>query len=210
MYLRLLAVLLALLSLGAASRLQARVSPNRHKHSGESKLKAVMGEPWALRAARLQVRAGPGTSEHTGQIKRLLKAAVREPWALRAARLQARSGPSMPGGLYDSDQDDPYFKDAVEFAVDFIEANDGSNSALRLGSVVEAQQQVVAGILYHLTLTVDITNCPDGSLDTDDPICVTTHTQQCDIRVLEQLWMPDAPLQTLESFTCTEPQASIE
>ena len=56
-------------------------------------------------------------------------------------------------------------------------------------SVEDVKSKVISGVLYNLTLRVHTTACPEGSPDAEDrAACRATHTQRCDVHVLELLW----------------------
>ena len=55
--------------------------------------------------------------------------------------------------------------------------------------VIDAKKQLVGGTLYYLTIEIHTTACPEGSPSAEDKAaCRATHTQRCDVNVLELLW----------------------
>ena len=54
--------------------------------------------------------------------------------------------------------------------------------------VIEAKEQMVAGMKYYLTIEIHTTACPEGSPSAEDEAaCRATHTQRCLVHVVARL-----------------------
>jgi hypothetical protein len=82
--------------------------------------------------------------------------------------INAQSTPLMPGGRVDIDPNTPAVAEAARFA--YVLISNGINSVFthKMGKVIKAQSQVVAGVKYYLTLEVAETNCKKDATNTDN------------------------------------------
>ncbi|XP_062892689.1 cystatin-2-like [Mobula hypostoma] len=113
--------------------------------------------------------------------------------------LEAVAMPPLLGGLYDVRVDSPKVVKATRVAVKAF--NRGSNDVHRsaVSNVISAQAQVVAGIMYHLTLELRTTVCRKISVSRNcrfnkDPQYAKTMT--CRFKVLDRPWV--GPMQVFE------------
>ncbi len=86
--------------------------------------------------------------------------------------INAETTPPLPGGRVDVDPKTPAVAEAAHFA--YILISNGINSvfAHKMGKVIKAQSQVVAGVKYYLTLEVSETDCKKDVTTTDN--CAVT------------------------------------
>jgi hypothetical protein len=150
--------------------------------------------PLSQRAARLLAQAGRGLAEER-----------------RSFRAPARTDDDddyihheILGGITDADENDPAVINAARYAVSQLEATDDSDRALRLASVTDAKQQLVAGTNYYLTANVHKTSCPEGSPNAEDrDACVATHGQECSVKVVDQAGQ-ETRYELIEDPSCTD------
>jgi hypothetical protein len=86
--------------------------------------------------------------------------------------INAQTTPPMPGGRVDIDPNTPVVVEAAHFAYVLISNGIDSVFAHKMGKVIKAQSQVVAGVKYYLTLEVSETNCKKEVTNTDN--CAVT------------------------------------
>ena len=54
--------------------------------------------------------------------------------------------------------------------------------------MVDAREQLVAGMKYYLTIVIHTTDCPEGSPSAEDEsTCLATHSQNCVVHVWARL-----------------------
>jgi len=116
------------------------------------------------------------------------------------------SGP--PTGAWISvDPNDPGVLNASAFAVSVLASQGNSQFLYRVGSIVQASKQVVAGVNYNITLTVQLTNCSvnstgsQGSGTQGSGSCTTTSQETCEVIVWVQSWLK--PPMMLTNSSCT-------
>ncbi|XP_058162353.1 cystatin-M [Dasypus novemcinctus] len=115
---------------------------------------------------------------------------------LLALAPDAGAGPLLVGGLQDLPPDAPEVQRATQVAVATF--NEGSNSLFyfRPSRVLKAQSQVVAGILYYLSMEMESTTCRKNATPGDHgnlsacPLTVGAQQEKlhCDFEVLTVPW----------------------
>ncbi|XP_066553122.1 cystatin [Amia ocellicauda] len=115
------------------------------------------------------------------------------------AALGAAAG--IPGGITPADLSDPGVQDALKFAVSEYNNARKDNFASKVLKVVDAMQQVVAGINYILTVKIARTTCEKETVE-DLEMCAfhkIARVRTCTFEVWSRPWLRDT---TLMKTTC--------
>ncbi|XP_055487780.1 cystatin-like [Leucoraja erinacea] len=114
-------------------------------------------------------------------------------WVMAAVMATATVSGSMPGGLNPVSVNDAGVVNASLAAAEAY--NRGSNDmySSRVSRVVEAQTQVVAGILYHLKVELKTTTCRKlqgaSTQSASCPFHQTAKKRLCEFKVWERVWV---------------------
>lgn len=105
------------------------------------------------------------------------------------------------GGWKDMDLNDETVLQAGNFAHQEMKLKSNSMYRTRMGKVVKASSQLVAGIKYRLTMEVDVTDCRENGQELENLVgCHTIRMEKCEVEVWYQAWR--SPAMQLTSFNC--------
>ncbi|XP_072042119.1 cystatin-1-like [Amphiura filiformis] len=99
----------------------------------------------------------------------------------------------------DIDVNDEQVRKVATFAEEEIDARSNSMNLVKLTNIVKAETQILAGILYHLTLEMRLTDCRKGS--ERDSCKLDTVIHLCKVEILDKPWSKA----TLEKYSCLPP-----
>jgi len=85
-----------------------------------------------------------------------------------------RSGGRRLGGWNPANTNDDGVVAAAQYAFEQLQRRDNGMFALKMAGIVSAEQQIVAGIKYRVTLAVHTTNCCAGP-EVDLSTCLDPH-----------------------------------
>lgn len=108
--------------------------------------------------------------------------------------------PVVPGGLHQINVTDPQLAVILEQAQKDLNAQMNSVFYYKVGTVIEAYTQVVAGVMYHIKFEFGATKCMKNQILTQLSECIGfEQVQVCTVKVFSQVW---TGLLETSSFHC--------
>lgn len=108
--------------------------------------------------------------------------------ALMIAAVKPSRRPKLAGGWQKANKSSPAIQEAAQKATVHLESARNSAKAYRLVEVINAKQQVVAGMNYNITLKIGRTDCSRNT-QTNLADCPFVTTQKCKVTVWVRAWL---------------------